>query len=133
VVTGSGSRRRAAPAVPSDAWQLLGSGGPTWQGDGRTAEAARAVGGGWGDAWMGGAALQKLRKRPAAAVARAQRNRGDRGPEEDDGGSKRKFREKEGPFCKTKITFQPVLKWRWVQKQKCIVFQNVQLCFKVHP
>jgi hypothetical protein len=48
VVTGSGSRRRAAPAVPSDAWQLLGSGGPTWQGDGRTAEAARAVGGGIG-------------------------------------------------------------------------------------
>jgi hypothetical protein len=45
---GSGSRRQAAPAVPSDAWQLLGFGGPTWQGEGRTAEAARAVGGGVG-------------------------------------------------------------------------------------
>jgi hypothetical protein len=42
------SQDRAAPAVPSDAWQLLGSGGPTWQGEGRTAEAAQAVAGGVG-------------------------------------------------------------------------------------
>jgi hypothetical protein len=82
------------------AWRPFGLGGATWQGEGRTAEEARAVGGGWGDTWTGGAALQKLGKRPAAAVTRAQRNRGDRGPEEDDGGSKRKIRKRQGPFCK---------------------------------
>jgi hypothetical protein len=55
------------------AWRPFGLSGATWQGEGRTAEAARAVGGGWGDAWTGGAALQKLGKRPAAAVTRARR------------------------------------------------------------
>jgi hypothetical protein len=25
-----------------------------------------------------------------------------------------------------------VLKWRWSQKQKCIVFEAPQFCFKVH-
>jgi hypothetical protein len=59
--------------VPSGAWQPLGSGGATWQGEGRTTEAARAVGGEWGDAWTGGAALHKLGKRLLAAVARARR------------------------------------------------------------
>jgi hypothetical protein len=55
------------------AWRLFGLGGATWQGEGRTAEAARVVGGGWGDVWTGGAALQKLGKWPAAAVTRALR------------------------------------------------------------
>jgi hypothetical protein len=25
-----------------------------------------------------------------------------------------------------------VFKWRWAQKQKCMVFQDLQLCFRVH-
>jgi hypothetical protein len=47
-------------------------------------------------------------------------------------GLKRKFREMQGLLCKASITFKPVLKWRWSQKQKCIVYQALQLCFKVH-
>jgi hypothetical protein len=47
-------------------------------------------------------------------------------------GLKRNSREKQGLHCKTSITFKPVLKWRWSQKQKCIVYQALQLCFKVH-
>jgi hypothetical protein len=42
------------------------------------------------------------------------------------------FRKMQGPYCNASITFKPVLQWRWAQKQKCMVFQNVQLCFKVH-
>jgi hypothetical protein len=41
------------------------------------------------------------------------------------------FRKMRGPYCNASITFKPVLKWRWAQKQKCMVFQNVQLFFKV--
>jgi hypothetical protein len=47
-------------------------------------------------------------------------------------GLKRNFRETQGLHCKALITFKPVLKWRWSQKQKCIVFQALQLHFKVH-
>jgi hypothetical protein len=39
----AGSGRRAVPAFPSDAWQPLGSGGPTWLRGERPAGAARAV------------------------------------------------------------------------------------------
>jgi hypothetical protein len=39
---GPSPRRRAAPAC-FGAWQPLGFGGPTWHGEGRTAEEARAV------------------------------------------------------------------------------------------
>jgi hypothetical protein len=38
----------------------------------------------------------------------------------------------QGPHCNALITFKPVLNLRWAQKQKCRVFQNVQLFFKVH-
>jgi hypothetical protein len=69
---------------------------------------------------------------PAAEITRArQRNRGARGLEEDDGGPSCKKQKIQGPYCNAQITFKPVLKWRWAQKQKCMVFQNVQLCFKV--
>jgi hypothetical protein len=47
-------------------------------------------------------------------------------------GLKRKFRETQGLHHKASITFKQVLKWRWSQKQKCIVFQALQLYFKVH-
>jgi hypothetical protein len=53
--------------------------------------------------------------------------------EVDEDGLNCNFREMQGPYCKASITFKPVLKWRWAQKQKCMVSQNVQLCFKVHP
>jgi hypothetical protein len=87
--------------VPSGAWQPLGSGGATWQGEGRTAEAARAVGGGWGDAWTGGAALQKLGKRPAAAVTRARRGT------EEIGGSGKTM---EDPVAKSRKARDPTVK-----------------------
>jgi hypothetical protein len=38
----------------------------------------------------------------------------------------------QGPQCNTHITFKPELKCRWAQKQKCRVFQNLQVCFRVH-
>jgi hypothetical protein len=57
----------------------------------------------------------------------------EREREVDEGGPNCNFRETQGPYYNASITFKPVLKWRWAQKQKCIVFQNVQLCFKVHP
>jgi hypothetical protein len=41
-------------------------------------------------------------------------------------------KEKQGPYFNDLITFKPVLKWKWAQKQKCMVFQNLQLCFKAH-
>jgi hypothetical protein len=47
-----GERSRAMPRMAGDAgvldgaaWQLLGIGGPTWNGEGMTADGARAVGG----------------------------------------------------------------------------------------
>jgi hypothetical protein len=42
------------------------------------------------------------------------------------------FRERQGPYCKGLATFKPMLKWRWSKKQKCMVFQTLQLLFKVH-
>jgi hypothetical protein len=66
----------------------------------------------------------------AAACGRGE-TEGER--EVDEEGLNCNFREKLGPYCNASITFKPVLKWRLAQKQKCVVFQNVQLCFKVHP
>jgi hypothetical protein len=43
-----------------------------------------------------------------------------------------KSKEKQGLHCKELVTFKPVLKWRWPQKKKCVVFQTLQLLFKVH-
>jgi hypothetical protein len=43
-----------------------------------------------------------------------------------------KIKEIQGLHCKEPVTFEPVLKWRWSKKQKCIVFQTLQLLFKVH-
>jgi hypothetical protein len=43
-----------------------------------------------------------------------------------------KSKETQGLYCKELITFKPMLKWRWSKKQKCIVFQTLQLLFKVH-
>jgi hypothetical protein len=73
------------------------------------------------------------RGRPAVGAMRAQRSRGDLGLGEDDGGPGCKKQKIQGPHCNVLVTFQLVLKWRWAQKQKCVVFQNAQLCFKVHP
>jgi hypothetical protein len=67
----------------------------------------------------------------AAACGRGETEEGER--EVDEEGLNCNFREKQGSYCNASITFKPVLKWRWAQKQMCVVFQNVQLCFKVHP
>jgi hypothetical protein len=81
-------------------------------------------------------------RRPGAAHCAG--SRGARRAEQRSSGSGRKKREERsrGLICKTKeiqglhckelITFKPVLKWRWSKKQKCIVFQTLQLFFKVH-
>jgi hypothetical protein len=42
------------------------------------------------------------------------------------------FRESQGLYCKGLVTFKPMLKWRWSKNQKCMVFQTLQLLFKVH-
>jgi hypothetical protein len=68
----------------------------------------------------------------AVAAACGRREAEEREREVDEGGLKCNLREMQGPYCNASITFKPVLKWRWAQKQKCMVFQNVQLCFKVH-
>jgi hypothetical protein len=64
-----GSGWQAAPVCSSGAWRPLGTGGLTWQDEGRPAEAAQ--GGGRGSKATrgrgeGGAGLQQLGKRPAA-------------------------------------------------------------------
>jgi hypothetical protein len=38
----------------------------------------------------------------------------------------------QGPHYNVLVTFKPELKWKCAQKQKCRVYQNLQLCFKVH-
>jgi hypothetical protein len=65
-----------------------------------------------------------------AACGRGETEEGER--EVDEGGLKCNFREMQGPYCNASITFKPVLKWRWAQKQKCMVFQDLQLFFRVH-
>jgi hypothetical protein len=55
------ARHRAAGGtgvLDGVAWQPLGIGCPTWNGEGRTADAAWRWEEGWGDAWKGGAELQ---------------------------------------------------------------------------
>jgi hypothetical protein len=77
--------------------------------------------------WQGGAHGR------AVAVACGKGETEEREREVDEGGPKCNFREMQGPYSNASITFKPVLKWRWAQKQKYMVFQNVQLSFKVRP
>jgi hypothetical protein len=58
----------------------------------------------------------------AAACGRGETEEGERGVDEE--GLKCNIRGKQGLLCKAPITFKPVLKWRWAQKQKCMVFQD---------
>jgi hypothetical protein len=70
---------------------------------------------------------------------RAGKSSGDasgRGTEEAGAGGGRQGRvcdspKLQGPHCNVLVTFKPKLKWKWAQKQKCRVYQNLQLCFKV--
>jgi hypothetical protein len=82
--------------------------------------------------WRGVRERQRRRTWPGSGGGvRQRRNRGGR-----EGGRRRgpkcNFREMQGPYCNASITFKSVLKWRWAQKQKCKVFQDLQLCFRVH-
>jgi hypothetical protein len=43
----------------------------------------------------------------------------------------RDFRKVQGPQCNVLVTFKSELKWKWAQKQKCRVYEDLQLCFKV--
>jgi hypothetical protein len=63
---------------------------------------------------------------------RQRRSKGGREREVYEGGPGCKNQKRQGPHCNASTTFKPVLKSRWAQKKKCRVFQNVQLCFKVH-
>jgi hypothetical protein len=181
-----------ADVLDGAAWQLLGIGGPTWNGEGRTAEMAQAVGGrrerrvgerercrtaqrrpaqqrrrgaapavegtraGGGRRGRAGRGQRRSGKRwgrgqdgtwhgperrragsdgahGRTAMAVCRRGETEEGEKEvDEGGLKRNFREKQGLHYKASITFKPVLKWRWSQKQKCMVFRALQLCFRVH-
>jgi hypothetical protein len=69
LATGLDSRRRAALVTPSVSWQLIGSGAPTWQGEGKTAKVAWAVGKEVGRRVEGGAELQGGAQGRAGAVA----------------------------------------------------------------
>jgi hypothetical protein len=78
----------AAASACLDAWQPLGSGSPTWHGEGRTAEMTRAVEGMARRRVGEGSRAAGARGRPAVEDTRArQRNRGTRGLEEEDRGS----------------------------------------------
>jgi hypothetical protein len=104
---------------------------------GEMANAGTASGGRKSSATRG-AGRRRAQSRRAALQSRAQAAACSRG--EDRGGRERgrrkglkcKIRETQGLHCKTLITFKSVLKWRWSKKQKCIVFQTLQLFFKVH-
>jgi hypothetical protein len=117
------------------AWQPLGASARR----GRARDGQRGQRGRWeerqGDAWSKIRRAQSCRCLGTAggrSHARAQRSRGDRGLGEDDEGPGCKKQKTQGPHCKAWTTFAPMLKWRWTQKQKCRVFQEPQLCFKVH-
>jgi hypothetical protein len=57
----------------------------------------------------------------AAARGRGKTEEGER--EVDEGGPKYNFRKMQGPYCNASITFKPVLKWRWAQKQNVWFFK----------
>jgi hypothetical protein len=61
-----------------------------------------------------------------------QRSTEEREREVDEEGPKCNITEMQGPYYNVYITFKSGLKWRSAQKQKCMVFENVQLCFMVH-
>jgi hypothetical protein len=67
-----------------------------------------------------------------AAAARGTKKTEEREREVHEGGPNCNITEMQGPYCNDLITFKAMLKWRWAQKQKCMVFQNLQLCFKDH-
>jgi hypothetical protein len=104
-----------------------------WQREGKTARVARAVGKEVERRVEGGAKLQggAQGRAGAAACSRGETEwRADWGRRRGPGCKKQKV---QGSHCKAWITFTLMLKWRWIQKQKCVVFQNAQLCFKVRP
>jgi hypothetical protein len=117
------------------AWRPLGTSGPTWQDGGTPAETARAVGEaarrhvGEGRAAQACSSSGSGRWRWFMRARQRQRRSGTRGRRR---GQICKISKVQGPHCNALVTFKPVLNWRWAQKQKCRVFQNLQLCFKVH-
>jgi hypothetical protein len=42
------------------------------------------------------------------------------------------FPKVQGSYYNVLVTFKPELQWKWAKKQKCRVYQILQLCFKVH-
>jgi hypothetical protein len=88
--------------------------------------------GGAGGGWRRPGAAYCAGDRGARRLEQSSRGSGRKKREERDRGLICKTKEIQGLHCKELITFKPVLKWRWSQKQKCIVFQAPQFCFKVH-
>jgi hypothetical protein len=66
----------------------------------------------------------------SSAERRAEEQRRER--EVDESGPGCNFQKRQGPHCNALVTFKPEIKWKWTQKQKCRVYQNLQHCFKVH-
>jgi hypothetical protein len=119
----------------SGAWRRLSSGGPTWHKRKRAARLAWAVGKGVERRVERGAEGRRAAGRRSGPGAgggvQQRRSRGGR-----EGGRRRglkcNFRETQGLHCKALIIFKLVLKWRWSQKQKWMVFRALQLCFRVY-
>jgi hypothetical protein len=90
-----------------------------------------AVGGGVGRRVEGRCRAAGWRTWPGRGGGMQQRrSRGDRDWRRRRGPSCKK-QKVQGPHCNTHITFKPELKCRWAQKQKCRIFQDLQLCFRV--
>jgi hypothetical protein len=95
------SPRRRAGSACLGAWQPLGSGSPTWHGEGRTAEMTWAVERATRQRAGEGSRAAGARGRPAVEDTRAwQRNKGARGLEEEDRGPSCKKQKTQGPYCK---------------------------------
>jgi hypothetical protein len=123
--SGGALRARAGAGDTGGTRGSTGGGGTTWKERGQPARGrGRHVDG-------RRAALGQRTWLARAAAARGRETEEIEG-EVDEGGLDCKFQKEQGPHCNAQVTFKPVLKWRWAQKQKCRVFQNLQLCFKVH-
>jgi hypothetical protein len=95
-------------------------------GGGRGSKATRGARGGRRRSAAGSGSGQRWR------ITRARQRQGRSGTRGRRRGPVCKNSKVQGSHSNTLVTFKPMLKWRWAQKQKCRIFQNLKLCFKVH-
>jgi hypothetical protein len=121
-----GEQRRGAARADSQT---------AWHGGERPARGREGGGEAGEDAWKG--AEQRGGGGGAAHGRQEQHGASGRGAEEGERevherGPGCNFQKGQGPQCNALITFKLELKWKWTQNQKCRIYQNLQLCFKVH-